>query len=122
MPFVFQYGSNCDEPRLNDATRLNGRAKDVRRARTVGSYEIAFNKWSEQNHCAAADLIGRRNGSPAWGVLYEVSPADLKKLEDDIEGPSYKPKRLSVRDARGARRIVTTFAPSGQLSARIHGL
>lgn len=109
MPLVFQYGSNCEEPRLNHADRLNGGAKDLGRARTVGSYEIAFNKWSDKNGCAAGDLIRCRRASRAWGVLYEVSPADLRKLADDVEGPSYKPKRIAVRDARGFRRMATTF-------------
>lgn len=108
MPIVFQYGSNCDEARLNGASRLNGGAKDLGRARTMGSYEIAFNKWSEGNKCAAADLISRRRAGHAWGVLYEVSLANLERLAT-IEGPSYRPKRISVRDVRGSRLVVTTF-------------
>ena len=39
---IFQYGSNCDEHRLNDKNRLGGVAKDLGRAQTIGQYDIAF--------------------------------------------------------------------------------
>lgn len=110
MPLVFQYGSNCDASRLNHPDRLNGAAKDLGRACTVGTFELAFNKWSETGQCAAADMIGRRKGGRRiWGVLYEMSSSDLTKLAADVEGPSYKPKRISIANASGVRRVVTTF-------------
>ncbi len=109
MPLVFQYGSNCDERRLNDRRRLNGAARDLGRAQTVSAFRIAFNKWSEQNGCAAADLIqSRRHGAPVWGVLYDLSPQALDRLTT-IEGTGYRDRRIAVRDSKGLRRIVTTF-------------
>ena len=75
MPLIFQYGSNCNLRRLNHSTRLGaGGAKNPRRALTVDEFEIAFNKRSKRNRCAAADmkeLEGR--GRRIWGVVYNVS-------------------------------------------------
>ena len=110
MPLVFQYGSNCDRERLNNADRLNGNAVDLGLVQTVGEYEIAFNKWSTRGTNAAADLARpRKGGRRCWGVLYQVSRADFKKLREDIEGPGYRPQRMLVEDAAGATMTVTTF-------------
>ena len=98
MPLVFQYGSNADADRLNSPNRLNGDATDLRRVQTVDKYEIAFNKWSNRGQNAAADLVKPRyGGQRIWGVLYEVSRTDFKKLRDDIEGPGYRPQLIRVR-------------------------
>ena len=71
---VFQYGSNCDEGRLNAPGRLRGAARPIGKALTVENFELDFDVWSTTNGCAASDLISRGN-SRAWGVVYEV-PAD----------------------------------------------
>jgi hypothetical protein len=57
MPLVFQYGSNCDETRLNAPTRLAGDAHCLGRAQTLNEYEIAFDIWSQTNACAASNLV-----------------------------------------------------------------
>jgi gamma-glutamylcyclotransferase (GGCT)/AIG2-like uncharacterized protein YtfP len=109
VPLVFQYGSNCNAERFNHRSRLNGDAVDLGAARTVANYEIAFNKWSKNASCAAADLLKPRiGGRRIWGVLYKVSRAGFKKLKH-IEGPAYRPQRVEVEDAKGATRTVTTF-------------
>jgi hypothetical protein len=111
MPLIFQYGSNCNLRRLNHSTRLRaGGAKNPRPALTVDEFEIAFNKWSEKNGCAAADMKepeGR--GRRIWGVVYGVSDEGLKKLANDVEGPGYEPKDISVEYADGTVETVTTF-------------
>src|SRR5262249_54041851 len=53
--FLFQYGSNCDEARLNSSKRLDGAAKNPKLAETVDEYDIAFDVWSTTNGCAASD-------------------------------------------------------------------
>lgn len=109
MPLVFQYGSNCDAGRLNGPERLNGSAADLGLFRTVGTYDLAFNKRTKAKSAAADLLKPRRGGSRIWGVLYEVSRAGFKKLKH-IEGPAYRPQRIEVEDATGATQtVVTTF-------------
>ena len=80
MPLIFQYGSNCDEHRLNDSNRLGGDAKDLGRGQTIGQYELAFDVWSDGNGCAASDLV-RRKSRNAWGVLYKVSDEGYERLK-----------------------------------------
>ena len=98
MPLVFQYGSNCNLRRLNHSARLRaGGAKNPRRALSVDKFEIAFNKWSEKNGCAAAGLIELEvGGRRIWGVVYAVSDEGLKKLANEVEGPGYEPKEINV--------------------------
>lgn len=57
MAFVFQYGSNTLETRLNSPKRLNGSAKFISVVRTSKKYNFAFTVWSKNNRCAAADYI-----------------------------------------------------------------
>lgn len=115
MPLIFQYGSNCDERRLND--RLSGAAKDQGRAQTIGTFDITFDVWSQRNACAASDLV-RRSGRHAWGVLYDIPKEwalgerkDGRKTLERIEGYHYEPKRVRVRDKDGniVMEPVTTF-------------
>jgi AIG2 family protein len=107
MPLIFQYGSNCDERRLNGPTRLNGDAQDLGRAETIDEYDVAFNVWSRNNGCAAADLIPTPNRY-AWGVLYRVSDKGIEKLQR-IEGAHYAPKLICVRGEVGGEVEATTF-------------
>lgn len=107
MSLIFQYGSNTDASRLRE--RL-GDIDDLGRAQTVDEYELAFNKWSTNGKCAAADLVKpRKGGRRIWGVVYKLTRPAFKKLKEEIEGRSYRPQRISVVDARGATRRVTTF-------------
>jgi hypothetical protein len=110
MPLIFQYGSNTDAARLNSPERLGGDAKNPRPVRTVGDFELAFDKWSDTNRCAASDLIKPETGGRRiWGVLYKVSKAGFKKLAEEIEGPGYGPTDIEVEEADGQVRTVKTF-------------
>ncbi len=109
MPLVFQYGSNCDAAEFNSQERLDGRAVDLGAARTVEIFEFAFDKQSVKRGCAAADLIEGETERAIWGVLYEISDNDLKKLGDKIEGPSYQPASIYVENRSGEIVLATTF-------------
>ena len=114
MPLVFQYGSNTNAERLNAPTRLNGAAIDRGPAQTVGKFEIAFNKWSKGNQCAAADLIECKNGGRRiWGVLYQMTEENLEKLAKKIEGASYKEKDIEVVNA-DETKTAKTFVVRGE--------
>jgi hypothetical protein len=117
MPLVFQYGSNCDEARLNAPKRLAGDAHDVRRAETIEEFEIAFDVWSQTNGCAASNLVRvPGSGRRAWGVLCEI-PADLirgrrtddRKTLTQIEGNRYEERPILVRNTDDEEVEVTTF-------------
>jgi gamma-glutamylcyclotransferase len=106
MHIIFQYGSNCDADRLR--CRL-GDIRDCGRARSVREYELAFNKPSRKNNCAAADLLpSKGSGSRAWGVLYDVSNDRFQRLKD-IEGPSYEPIEIDVINQAGEGVNAKTF-------------
>src|SRR5690348_17064469 len=117
MPQVFQYGSNCDELRLNAPERLGGDALCLGRAQTVDEYKIAFDVWSQTNACAASNLVlVADTGQRSWGVLYEI-PADLirgrrtdsRRTLAQIEGSRYEEIPLRVRNGDGEEVTVTTF-------------
>jgi len=104
---VFQYGSNCLDAEINGAKRLMGDAKFISIAETVDDYELAFNVFSNGRHCAAADIV-RKQGSKAWGVLYEIpeylisratAEARGRKSLDAIEGEgkNYERREIDVR-------------------------
>ncbi len=115
MTMVFQYGSNATAARLNGPQRMGGRAQDLGCAQTVNDFDIAFDVYSQNNGCAASDLIPQP-GQKAWGVLYEIADEDIRgRREDgiktltDIEGPRYEEKPIRVRDEAGIERDAITF-------------
>ncbi|HEY6349506.1 MAG TPA: gamma-glutamylcyclotransferase family protein [Candidatus Angelobacter sp.] len=110
MALVFQYGSNCSEPRLNHQDRLRGDAQDFGLAETVDNYELCFDVWSNGNQCACADLV-RGGDEPAQGVLYEIPDYLMsrttaaphgRKSFDAIEGTAYSRKPIKVRKSDGS--------------------
>jgi len=113
VPLVFQYGSNTDADRLNSPQRLHGDARNPRPAQTVGRFEVGFDKWSETNGCAAADLFRPETGGQrVWGVVYTVSEEGLGRLED-VEGSSYRAIDIDVEYASGGIDTVNTFVVNG---------
>ena len=111
MKLVFQYGSNTSSRRLNSEERLRGDARVVGLARTVESFELDFTVWSQQNDCAAADLVPGA-GRTIWGVLYQIPvhlierhTAGERNSLDAIEneGRNYVRVAIDVRLADGRR-------------------
>ena len=109
MAFVFQYGSNCSEARLNSPDRLRGDARDLGLAETVDNYELDFDVWSTGNNCAASNLR-LRGDAPAQGVLYEVPDYLMSRATaaprgrrsfDQIEGPAYRRQAIRVKKRDG---------------------
>lgn len=110
MPLVFQYGSNVSAARLNSPQRLNGKARAVGPASTAEPHELDFTIWSDENGCAAVDLLPDV-GRAIWGVLYEIPEEVIYRDEcpptqnclDAIEheGENYVRTRIAVCDAEG---------------------
>ncbi len=114
MGLVFQYGSNCDERRLNSPKRLNDAARPIGKAQTAENFEVAFNVWSDGNKCATADLVRCGEGK-AWGALYKVpnnritGPKRINGLRTlaEIEGPRYELQHIRVTIGGKVKSAVT---------------
>lgn len=117
MALLFQYGSNTSIARLNSEARLAGAAQRLGIAHTETEYEFDFTVWSEENGCAAADLVpggGRR----IWGVLYDV-PDPLIRRETaggrrsmdaiECEGKHYRRTTIPLRDPAGETLEAITY-------------
>jgi gamma-glutamylcyclotransferase len=86
---VFAYGSNMCSGRFR-AYHL--RPEGAGRGALLTGYRLLFNK-------ASTDRSGKANveaheGSETWGVLYEISDADLRTLDDGEVG--YRRLKLPV--------------------------
>jgi Gamma-glutamyl cyclotransferase, AIG2-like len=107
MAYVFQYGSNTSTARLNSNDRLRGDARPLSAAYTQEDFDLAFDVWSDGNHCATADIVSG-NGRQIWGVLYEI-PDYLIAREtsgnrtslDRIEGRRYRRTPIALNHPDG---------------------
>lgn len=104
LTLVFQYGSNMDEARINSQSRLRGDAKYFCKAKTVNNYELDFTVWSQNNGCAAADIIPTSENK-VWGILYLIPEYLIqrdsakkrnRKSLDAIEGEGRNYKRIKI--------------------------
>ena len=67
-------------------------------------HRLDFTRRSDRRDCAVADVV-KEKGSKVWGVIYEISEGDCKKL-DGFEG--YRPGR--AKDANSYNReIIEVF-------------
>lgn len=121
--YIFQYGSNCDEKRLNSPDRLQGAARSLGKAQTADEFELEFDVYSKSNHCGASDIVPRPgSGKKVWGVLYDV-PADLvygsrkdgRRTLEQIEGALYRPQPVLL-DWNGSRVEAITFVVRNPVS------
>ena len=117
MALVFQYGSNCCEGQINSNDRLCGDARFIGKAETVEDFQLAFDVWSKNRACAAADIVSKP-GSKVWGALYEVPEYLIerntakekgRKSLDAVEGEgtNYRREMISVR--RDNSEVVTAL-------------
>jgi gamma-glutamylcyclotransferase (GGCT)/AIG2-like uncharacterized protein YtfP len=115
---IFQYGSNCSNAQLNGVDRLRGDAAFVATAR-VDDFELAFDVWSLNRGCAAADIVPK-SGSSVWGALYEIpdhlitrvsaNAAGRKSLDQiEGEGKNYQRRTIEVHEAGITLREAITY-------------
>lgn len=88
---IFAFGSNMYSGRFR---AYNVSPLGPGRPAVLSGYLLAFNKKSTEDLSGKANVTARE-GSEVWGVLYAVSSADKKKLDEGEGG--YKPVRLPVR-------------------------
>jgi len=113
MPqLYFAYASNMEPRRFR---RLCPRSTVVGPARLPG-YRLAFSRYSRQRRGGSADIVpacpaGRPDAeAEVWGVLYEVSDADLDTLDRSEDVPAaYRRETVVLVDAEGRERQAVTY-------------
>jgi gamma-glutamylcyclotransferase (GGCT)/AIG2-like uncharacterized protein YtfP len=106
MPqLYFAYASNMDPKRFR---RLCPRGVFVGPARLPG-HRLAFSRYSSQRRGGSADVVLDAE-SEVWGVLYEVSNADLDALDRSESVPAaYRREEVVVEDGEGREREAVTY-------------
>src|ERR1700687_6278972 len=89
---LFAYGSNMSSGRFR-AYRV--RPEGAGRGALLSGYRLLFNKESTDGSGKAN--VEAHEGSETWGVLYVISNADLRTLDDGEVG--YRGLELTVRSA-----------------------
>ncbi len=98
----FAYGSNLDPE------QMASRCPSARPAFTaqLQQYRLDFTYFSARWSGGSADVV-RHFGESVWGIVYELDPADLPRL-DRFEG-GYRRVFLPVRDARAQAQHVISY-------------
>ena len=94
MARYFAYGSNMSGPQM--AQRCPG-ARFLCVAQPA-DHRLEFTRHSPKRACGVADIVAAE-GESVWGVLYEVTDADLALL-DGFEGANLRPpayRRIAVQ-------------------------
>jgi gamma-glutamylcyclotransferase (GGCT)/AIG2-like uncharacterized protein YtfP len=96
----FAYGSNLDKDQM--ARRCQSAA--FLNVASLKGYRLAFTRHSNSWDCAVASVLEDEN-SEVWGVIYEISEEDCKKL-DEFE--DYQPDRIETKNSYN-REIIEVF-------------
>ncbi len=105
MPLYFAYASNMEPRRFR---RLCSRSSVVGPARLPGR-RLAFSRYSRQRRGGSANVLPD-DGAEVWGVLYEVSDADLDTIDRSEDVPAaYRREAVVVEDAEGHERQAVTY-------------
>jgi gamma-glutamylcyclotransferase (GGCT)/AIG2-like uncharacterized protein YtfP len=90
LMYYFAYGSNMDlkqmKERCSSATLLG--------SAILNNYKIAFTIFSPLRKCGCADIV-KSVGSTVPGLVYEISDADMIRL-DNFEGHPIHYRRFSI--------------------------
>jgi len=106
MPqLYFAYASNMEPRRFR---RLCPGGTVVGPARLPGR-RLAFSRYSRQRRGGSSDIVPDAEAE-VWGVLYEVSDADLETLDRSEDVPAaYRRQTVVVEDAEGRERQAVTY-------------
>ncbi len=91
MIYYFAYGSNMDIDQMKERcpdSKLTGKA-------VLKNYRLDFTIFSPKRNCGCADIV-KSFGDEVHGLLYTLTPKDLKKL-DGLEAHPYKYKRFKTK-------------------------
>lgn len=95
MTTYFAYGSNMEEAVIRERCP---ESKFLERA-NLPEYRLGFTRRSMQvRKCGVADVISEP-GSLVWGVLYSLTPKDVRLLDrfEGVHRSSYQQVRVEVR-------------------------
>lgn len=120
--YVFQYGSNMSEERINHWSRLDGKAKFVDVAETLCDYYVDFNV-SPIGSVLTLNMIHdvRKYDSKVVGILYEVPVSNvfyelekgftksLDTIEGDLNGMFYNRYVVPVITSKGELVVALTY-------------
>lgn len=109
----FGHGSNIDRQQM--AIRCPG-SRFVAPAR-VHNYRLCFPRWSNVRESAIASMEPAK-GEIVWGALYEVTPADLERL-DMIEGFAVSRDPAKNESQRVSVRVERPDGISGEAKTHI---
>jgi len=106
MPqLYFAYASNMEPRRFQ---RLCPGGTVVGPARLPGR-RLAFSRYSRQRRGGSTDIVPDPEAE-VWGVLHEVSDADLETLDRSEDVPAaYRRETVVVEDAEGRQRQAVTY-------------
>ena len=100
MPLYFAYGSNLDTGQMRErcpSAAPLGIGK-------LSGHRLAFSRFSRTRGCGVADIIPG-DEDDVWGLVYDLSEADLTGKLDHYEGYPHKYTRLvlTVEMVEGVR-------------------
>ena len=103
MNYYFAYGSNLSEEQMKKRcpnSKLIGKA-------VLKGYKLDFTLYSSKWEGGCADIVGEEN-SEVWGLIYELSDNDIKKL-DQYECPAYRRVKLKVINTSDEEKEVYVY-------------
>lgn len=100
----FAYGSNMDGQQMQ--SRTPG-------ARVIGigalqHYTLAFTRWSRSWNSATADILPEK-GKQVYGVLFDLTPEDLKKMDKFADYPNSYVRHDLMVESDGERLPALTY-------------
>lgn len=91
MIYYFAYGSNMNTAQMKERcpdSKLTGKA-------VLKNYKLDFTIFSPKRNCGCADIV-KSPEQEVYGLLYFLTPRDLKKL-DTFEGHPNKYRRFTTK-------------------------
>ena len=89
----FAYGSNMDEPQMQDRcpdSRFVGIA-------LLDGYRLGYTRFSKKRNGGVADIVSAP-GNSVWGLVYKLTPQDLELLDSfEDKGKAYDRMAVKVR-------------------------
>ena len=91
MPLYFAYGSNLDIAQMQKRCP----SSDPLGVGKLPGYRLAFSRFSRTRGCGVADIVPHKH-EEVWGLVYELSQADLTGSLDRYEGYPHNYTRLRL--------------------------
>lgn len=100
----FAYGSNMDSEQMQSrtpGTRVIGIA-------SLPHYTLAFTRWSRSWNSATADILPEK-GKQVYGVLYDLTLEDLKRMDKFADYPNSYVRHDVMVESDGEKLPALTY-------------